>query len=173
MNSKLSFTFRHRRQRSAKKFDFNRQKKKSKIEFTINENVYVNSFQSLHRFYDFDKIFTFEKKSSSKFASFISKFVFKPPTKKNKNKKKTTRIVLNKKSTIAETVRSNENFTTDIIETLNIKNCFCTIVLKIFSELWMKNVITTAFDDDFETTKLLLTAYIDSKWKNDICFEHC
>ena len=46
-----SFTF-------SKKIRFQSSKKKSKIEFTIDENVDVNSFQSSHRFYDFERIFT-------------------------------------------------------------------------------------------------------------------
>ena len=132
LNLKLSFMFRYRYRRSTKKFDFNRQKK-SKIKLTINENVNINLFQSLHCFYNFDKTFTFEQNFLLKFALFIFEFVFKSSTKKKT--KKTTRIVLNKKSTFAKIVRSNENFTINIIETLNIKNCFYLIVSNNFFEL--------------------------------------
>ena len=141
--------------------------KKTKINFSADNNINVNLFQTLQR------TFKSEKKYRSKSKSFSSKFALKSSTKKNKDKKKATRIILNKKSTIAKTVRSNKDFTTDIIETLNIKNCFCSIVSDDFFELWMKNVIITTLDNDFETIKLLLIAYIYSEWKNDICFEHC
>ena len=150
-----------------KEIRFQSIKKRTKINFSADNDINVNSFQTSQR------TFKSEKKYRSKNKLFTSKFAFKPSTRKDKNKKKTTRIILNRKSTIAKIARSNENFTTDIIETLNIKNCFCSIVSDDFFELWMKNVITTTFDNDFETAKLLLIAYIYSEWKNDICFEHC
>ena len=43
LNQKLSFTFRFRFRRSAKKFDFSRLKK-TKIDFFVNNNINVNLF---------------------------------------------------------------------------------------------------------------------------------
>ena len=166
LNQELSFTFRFRFRRSTKKFDFSRLKK-TKIDFFADNDINVNSFQTSQRTFKSEQKYRLKSKLSS------SELAFRSSTTKNKNKKKTKRIILNRKSTIAKIVRFDENFTTDIIETLSIKNCFCSIVSNDFSELWMKNVITTTLDSDFETVKLLLTAYIYSEWKNDICFEHC
>ena len=81
LNSKLLFMFCYCRRHSIKKFDFNRQKK-SKIKFRIDEIIDIISFQSSHRLYDFDKTFTFDEKSSSKFASFTIESVFKTSLKK-------------------------------------------------------------------------------------------
>ena len=81
LNQKLSFTFRFRFQRLAKKFDFNRLKK-TKIDFSADSDINVNLFQTSQR------TFESEKKYRSKNKLFSSKFAFKSSTKKNKNKKK-------------------------------------------------------------------------------------
>ena len=66
----------------SKKIQFQSIKKKTKIDFSADSNINVNSFQTSQR------TFKSEKKYRSKNKSLNSKFVFKSSTKKNKNKKK-------------------------------------------------------------------------------------
>ena len=112
----------------SKKIRFYSIKKRTKIDFFIDKNIDVNSFQFSRR------IFASEKKYRSTNKSFISESALKSSTKKIKIKKQ-SRIVLNKKLITANIVRSNKIFATDIVETLNVKNCNCTMISKKNFEL--------------------------------------